>query len=579
MKNLICFVLSTAALSMLPVRSDVRHDADRLLKTWCDALICHQLEFPADGALDGGMVCPACGFLHGRICDSVYAFAVEWKRTGESKYLRAAERAVDWTERNMLRPEGFYKNDAQSTWFYTTVFSQIAFYKTLSRFSGCIPEATRRKWHGIYVRQSEWLHSYFLRPDANPVVNYWGNFSEAMAEAGLYLREPKYTRVARDTLEKLLCVAFTQEGLLKGEGPPLYDPSSVRGNFRVDFGYNLEETLPALLNAAEILGDAAAEERILKSALLQLEVLLPDGAIDNSFGARSSKWTYSGSRTSDGVLPLLAKLERRQVGWARRAAERVVALHGRLTGTDGLLAGGLHYADAGEPACIHHTFTHVKALAEWLELTEGVDPPIENVLMPREQAPKCIEFPSMSSVLVGVGPWRASFSASDAYVQSGPADVRRLSVGGGSPTLLWHEKVGPVLAATQYDFFYVEPPNQQDQRHDTDVLTTNSRLVSADGRFCNVCDVGARVKGEMKDGVFRYRADGHLTSVEGEVSSAFEIEYALDAEKYFARVKSPAGGRYYFPIVAGRDVAVEREGNRAVIKYPQQWIEIKSSKP
>lgn len=30
---------------------------------------------------------------------------------------------------------------------------------------------------------------------------------------------------------------------------------------------------------------------------------------------------------------------------------------------DGLLAGGPHYADAGQSPCIHHSFDHAKALA------------------------------------------------------------------------------------------------------------------------------------------------------------------------------------------------------------------------
>lgn len=32
-----------------------------------------------------------------------------------------------------------------------------------------------------------------------------------------------------------------------------------------------------------------------------LEFVLPDGAIDSSFGSRVNKWTYWGSRTSDGM--------------------------------------------------------------------------------------------------------------------------------------------------------------------------------------------------------------------------------------------------------------------------------------
>ena len=574
------YIIAMAAMTMVASAfgiDDGRAEAAKLLSTWCDGMIAHQLDFPKDKSLDGGMVCPGCGFLHGRICDAVYGFVVEWQLTGDEKYLKAAERAVNWTEANMLRPDGFYKNDEQSTWWYTTVFSQIAFYKTLTEFGDKLPAELKAQWRAIYARQSDWLYHYFLRPEANPVVNYWGNFAEAMAEAGEYLGVEKYTAAAKDMLAQLDKVAFTPENLLKGEGHPLYEPTKDRGNFRVDFGYNLEETMPALLNAAVKLGDKAFEAKVMASIMKQVEVLLPDGAIDNSMGARSSKWTYTGSRTSDGILPLLADLEARGVKWARRAAKRVIAQHQRQTCKDGLLAGGIHYEDADEPPCIHHTFTHVKAVAEWLERTKVMTPAEKEELMPREITPRLVEYPSMSTYLAGIGPWRATFSASDAYVSPN----RKLSVGGGSPTLLWHEKAGPVLAATQYEFVYVEPTNQQDQRHDTYVLTANSRIVSPDGKFSNVCDWRAMTVGEMdhKKEVFSYKATGRLTDLDGKQAAPFDLAYRLDRAGYTAKVKTASGGRYYFPIVAGKGVKVDIAGNRALISYPEAKIEVRATKP
>lgn len=577
MKKLV-IAFSVLALGASAFAADTAKSAEKLLITWCDGMIAHQLDWPKDKALDGGMICPACGLLHGRICDAVFGFVTAWKLTGDAKYLKAAEKAVDWTEANMLRPDGYYMNDAQIPWLYTTVFSNIAFYKTLSRFGGDLPPALKAKWDAIYRRQVEWMLVYFLRPEANPVVNYWGNFAEAMAEAGIYLGDEKYTTAAKNMVAELDKVAFTPEGLVRGEAHPLYDGSAARGNFAVDFGYNLEETVPALLHAAVLLGDKAFEEKVVKSALLQLETLLPDGAIDDSMGSRSSKWTYTGSRTSDGVLPLLAMLEARGEKWARRAAERVIALHQKITAADGLLYGGIHYADADEPPCIHHTFTHVKSVAEYILLLKELNlvDPASNDKMPRERTPRLVELPSISTHLVGIGPWRATFSANDAYVVM---TDRRYSVGGGSPTLLWHEKIGPVLAATQYIFYYTEPSNQQDQRHDSQVLTANSRLVTPDGRFSNVLDYKAMVSGELKKNVYEYRVSGRLTDKDGKAGAPFELKYRLDEAGYEVAAKSAAPGRYYFPVIAGKDVAVEIDGNTALVKYPAKTVKVTASKP
>ena len=43
-----------------------------LLQTWCDGLLAHQLDRPGQPEADGGLLCPACGFIHGRCADAVY---------------------------------------------------------------------------------------------------------------------------------------------------------------------------------------------------------------------------------------------------------------------------------------------------------------------------------------------------------------------------------------------------------------------------------------------------------------------------------------------------------------------------
>ena len=85
-------LFAAAFLAAAPAFADIwsRSGAEALLKTWCDALVKYQVGGTGDAALDGGMLCPACCFEHGRAADSVYALVYEWKRTGERKYLDAA---------------------------------------------------------------------------------------------------------------------------------------------------------------------------------------------------------------------------------------------------------------------------------------------------------------------------------------------------------------------------------------------------------------------------------------------------------------------------------------------------------
>lgn len=556
----------------------VKQEAESLLTRWCDGMIAHQLNFPHDSGLDGAMVCSACAYLHGRIGDAVYPFVVQWDATGDPKYLSAARKAIGWCEANTLCSDGSYMNDLKTHWNYITVFSQIAIGRTLRQFVGKLPQDFRERLEKIYVRQSRWLYDCFRDPNtARKVeVNYWGNYAEAMAEAGRRLNEPKYLDEARKTIDMRLKKLFTPDGMLMGEVIPLDTRTPARGLTAVDLGYNLEETLPAMLSAAEVLEDREFERQVVESVKAHLEFMLPDGAIDGTAGSRAYKWTYSGSRTADGVLPLLAKLERRGVVWACRAAERVVVLHARLTGDDGLLYGGLHYRDAGEPACLHHTFTHAKGLAEYVVLKRGMTECSGDGLMPRELPDRAVSRPSMGVELASVGPWRATFSASDAYVL--PNDARRLATGGGSLTLLWHEKVGLLLAATQADFFFLETTNQQETRRERTILSTTPRIETADG-FSNVQDFGVKVGAGLSHGVYSYSVEGVLTSLKGEKGAPFKLDYRLDKDSFSVRLKSAAACRYYLPVVGGMDTEIAISGRQATIIRKGVRFLVKASAP
>ena len=99
-----CAVAVVAAALSCAARADSwsRADAEALLAKWCDALLARQVRGMGDPSLDGGLLCPACNFQHGRSADAVYALAYEWKKTGDAKYLDAAEAMLDWTERNFV---------------------------------------------------------------------------------------------------------------------------------------------------------------------------------------------------------------------------------------------------------------------------------------------------------------------------------------------------------------------------------------------------------------------------------------------------------------------------------------------
>lgn len=82
----------------------LRSEADKLLTEWMDAFLAYQCTY-SDSALDGGVLCPACARMHGRIGDAVLPLMYLAEKTGNQKYLLGAKRLMAWME-NVHRPDG-----------------------------------------------------------------------------------------------------------------------------------------------------------------------------------------------------------------------------------------------------------------------------------------------------------------------------------------------------------------------------------------------------------------------------------------------------------------------------------------
>lgn len=523
-----------------------RSAAESLFARWCEGLYVLQIRDGGRPEAHGALMCPACGFLHGRAGDSVYPFVRMHVRTGERRWLDAAREVVDWTERNYVREGGCYVNDLQSGWLYTSVFSQIALGRTLLRYGDALPQDTASRWRRIFDRLTDWTFEYFQRPPG-PNINYRAAYCEAMALAWRISGEEKFRDAAKRMAHGVIMKCFTGDGFLFGEGSPIDGRSAVRGLHFIDIGYNLEESLPALAVAADILGDDDLAKQVERSARAHAEFLLPDGAIDNASGGRAAKWTYYGSRTADGALPLWAWCARRGVPWGVRAVDRTLGLLSRCTGSDNLLSGGLDYAAAGEPSCVHHTFTHVKALADLLE--DGAPECVSPAELPREVEYGHRHVDALDVDLVSIGPWRVTFSANDA-----PKGDRRAMVGGGAPVVVWHKDRGLLAAGTMSKFYFPEPYNMQAQRHDLVERSLTPRIEAQPGRgapFSNVNDAGVKVKSSFADGVFESETTGTLASWDPSrllTNGMYRIVYKVTRSSFSIDAFSDVPYRLVFPV-------------------------------
>ncbi|MEG0216057.1 MAG: hypothetical protein RR685_07985, partial [Hungatella sp.] len=173
---------------------------------------------------------------------------------------------------------------------------------------------------------------------------------------------------------------ISESGILCGEGRPI-SGISKRGCRPVDIGYNMEESLPSMIQYAYQSGNEEIKKVAIKALNRHLIFMLGDGGMDNSFGTRNYKWTYWGSRTSDGcALGYLLAADQEPIFGI--AAYKNLKLLEKCT-HDGFLYGGPHLYEIGELPCVHHAFSHAKVLAGILD--QGIEDRLCDGMLPRQQ--------------------------------------------------------------------------------------------------------------------------------------------------------------------------------------------------
>ncbi|MBQ7638397.1 MAG: hypothetical protein IJS90_05830 [Clostridia bacterium] len=419
-----------------------------LLTRWCEALAENQLNLPGKPEYDGGILCPACKMIHGRCHEAAYPLMLVAKKTGDEKYLTAAKKLFSWGE-NLLGTDGSMRNDVKSQWKGTTVFAAAALHDALFFHGGLLDSREREEWEERLSGMGEWLY-HNLRPERTKAyINYYASNACAMAKLGNHFGKEEYLTLAKELAG--YCFSHVSEnGLVYGEGSP-NGKKSAKGCFAFDIGgYNAEETLPMLTKYAAAAKDGEALDKCRELWRAQLEWMLPDGAWDDSTGTRAFKWTYWGSRTTDGCQDALFYLGGKDPVFAEAALRNFTLLESCTH--KGLLYGGPDYYAHGEKACVHHTFCHAKALAGALD--EGLYP-FERQTLPSDAASGIEYYKELDACRVFSGSWIADITGYDFRYMAGD------HASGGAISLLWHKKCGPLIASGALGFTLKEPNNQQ----------------------------------------------------------------------------------------------------------------------
>lgn len=533
---------------------------DERFSVWCESLARLQMEGTGDPHLDGALLCPACGRIHGRCADAMHPFLVMAEQTGDRSWVARAEALFDWTEVTLSRADGSLLNDIDSSWNGITVFYAAQLADCLRYHSDLLEGQTYDLWAGRLARAAEFLTGCDTLDQDN--VNYSIGLAYALERAGSLLGVKRYCARGERSME-LAITCLEDSGLLFGEGVPRHRLSS-RGCRPVDIGYNVEESLPIMARYACERHDLGLMERVRGAFLWHLGFMLPDGGWDNSFGTRKFKWTYWGSRTTDGSylgLALAARGAREPVRGELLAASRAnLGLIFRCCDGQGLLAGGPHYVDAGQRSCIHHTFDHVKSLAGAIDLGlmddmegDGAD------WTPRSSQP-LEQYPDLGVAVIRKGDMRATVCATDwEYEQDA-------CTSGGMISLLHHRVFGAVCTAGMGSYRRIEPANMQvpcGVRHES----LAPRIELEDGRavWSSIFDLRAdmvcsRATAPLVHATGVLRDARHVELPE----SRYTVRYRFDEDGVAVRAEISAG-TFVLPLIGRSCEQVEVAADRLSI--------------
>lgn len=457
-----------------------------LTKEWCDGMLAQQINAPNDAARHGALWCPSCKMIHGRCIDAVYPFLYMHQLTGEQKYLDAGINVFEWSK-NVSHADGSFTVMADpTTWKGISVFGATSLAETIKHHGHLVSPEILQRWKNRLAQVGEYIYKNFDMTFTN--INYGYSTVYTLLLIGEVLHNELYIQRSEALAAEMKNWLTAPHKLIFGEGKPS-DKKSEKGLNAVDLGYNVEETLNAAVLYAVEKKDAELIQLFKKSLEGHLAFMLPDGGWDNSWGTRQYKWSYWGSRTTEGCQPAYTALAHLNSAFGRAAYQNIKLL--QQCTSAGLLHGGPHYAVHGVKPCVHHTFTHAKALVGILNVNTNLDLLNTQAVLPREKSYKPKYFPEIDVWLMSQDGWKATVSGYDFVYKQHAQQVT-----GGALGMLYHEKAGVILSGSMAKYMLVEIYNQQKLNEHDYALTPRVECVKDGVWYTNLYDLTAKLHEE-----------------------------------------------------------------------------------
>lgn len=560
-----------------------------LTATWAKALLDLQVldnKFPDDY---GGIRCPTYHIVHGRVGDTIYPFLHMARRTNDHRYLDAAMLLYRWMDRRVSQPDGSWLNEpVAGSWKGTTVFSTIALCEAIHHHGDLMDPAFKHQLEDRLQKAGNFIYDNFNMDFGN--INYPISATYALSLLGTLQDIPRFRDRGREMAHKALSFFTRHNKLLYGEGTPYYE-ASKKGCFSVDLGYNVEESLPALALYSHLTKDEEVLDTVIASLASHMEFLLPDGGWDNSWGTRNFKWTYWGSRTSDGCQSAYALLASHDPRFYTAAWKNTQMMEQCTSG--GLLHGGPHYVSHGVPPDVHHTFTHIKALTTILDL--GVISPAAIASLQRMDASRSLPRASaygqrfvedIQTWLIARGGYRATITGYDREYKG----LHNGHATGGALTMLWHEHTGPLLVASMNAYQLAEAGNMQADNDPLSMpLTPRMELTIDNIPYMNICDLTATISVEEQKEKIIVQTHSRLVDKDqhdpsqGPVSCTVVYtftEHLITLSYHTDNIAYDKMIRIVIPVISSSQESIQPDGDKTLhIRKPQATVTLTADQP
>jgi len=483
-----------------------------------DRLVSTQITTAGDknfGALVSPSTNPALHPTYSRAAEAVYPMAVMYKHTNDEKYATAAIALGNWLL-PLQQTTGAWGEEWPNYdgWTGTTADQLISLAGAYAILKPKMSATDSANWLTSIGKAADLVESTF--PVSN--INYSPTGAVALVLAHQVATAPKQTWLDKATsLMDTTVASTTADNFITGEGNG------------VDLGYNIAQSIGYIA-----LYGLLVDPKYLTNAVTFLKAheyfVYPNGAIDNSWGTRSFKWTLeSGTKTAPGVYLSFGLLADKDPTFLRAQQLAMGYLQNYALDDQNWIVYGPHgyRHTTTNPPNIYSTFARAQAIATVIEY--GTDA-TSVAAVPADGKNWFKYFPTVETSVLRTDKVMATLTS---YTNDG-VYPRDSVVRGGSASFVWFEGYGDtgfLQVSSQTNYQRIEAMHMPIEGT---LLPLTPRVETSTGTYsANVLDDQANLTVAQMGTSIVATSSGQLRDVAGTASGiTFSWKHTFDAAAY-----------------------------------------------